>query len=239
MAVQRRDTSRLVFERPEPDYIDTDLSFARRDAKCRVSTSMQEPPLYQDKCRIPSTRLLGYDYGQNGMYFVTICTKNRQPHFGSIEVPDDDWNAAFLQPTALGEKVVECWAAIPHFAAFVQLDAFILMPDYLYGILIFDKESSDGASEETRSVASLQAYENRFGPQSRNLASVLRGFKSAVTAYARHQEIEFQWQSRFHERIIRNQNELERIQNYIYTALSTSVRSMRRSGMSHMSATPT
>ena len=178
---------------------------------------MQEPPLYQDKYRIPSTRLPGYDYGQNGMYFITICTKNRQPYFGNIEVPSNDWNAAFLQHAKLGEKAIECWAAIPDFASFVQLDAFILMPDHLHGILIFDKVNSDGASAETRSVASLQAYENRFGPQSQNLASVLRGFKSAVTTYARHQEIEFQWQSRFHERIIRNQNELERIQNYIIT----------------------
>ena len=82
---------------------------------------------------------------------------------------------------------------------------------------IFDKDEVDGANGETRSEASLQAHENRFGPQSRNLASVLRGFKSAVTTFARHREIEFQWQARFHERIIRNQNELERIQSYIIT----------------------
>jgi putative transposase len=46
---------------------------------------------------------------------------------------------------------------------------------------------------------------------------VLRGFKSAVTTFARQQQIEFQWQARFYERIIRNQKELERIQNYIVT----------------------
>ncbi|WP_046246842.1 transposase [Hymenobacter terrenus] len=178
---------------------------------------MQEPPLYQDKYRIPSTRLPGYDYGQTGMYFITICTKNRQPYFGNIEVPDSDWNAASLQPTALGKKAAECWVAIPHFAPFVQLDAFVLMPDHLHGVLLFDKNSSSGHNEETRSVASLHAYENRFGPQAQNLASVLRGFKSAVTTYARYHEIEFQWQARFHERIVRSQNELKRIQTYILT----------------------
>ncbi|MCI1187326.1 hypothetical protein MON38_07825 [Hymenobacter sp. DH14] len=175
------------------------------------------PELYQDKYRIPSTRLSGYNYGQNGMYFITVCAQNRQPYFGNIEVPNGDWNSSFLQPTEIGKYAAKCWAAIPHFASFVELDAFILMPDHLHGILIFDKDGVDGVSEETRSVASLEVYENRFGPQSQNLASVLRGFKSAVTTFARHQEIEFQWQARFHERIIRNQNELERIQNYIVT----------------------
>ncbi|MCC3153546.1 transposase [Hymenobacter sp. BT770] len=179
--------------------------------------TMQEPPLFQDKYRIPSARLPGYDYGQSGMYFITVCTKNRQPYFGNIEVPDNDWNAAFLQATALGKKAAECWSAIPHHTSFVQLDAFILMPDHLHGILLFDKDIVNGADEETRSVASLHAYENQFGPQSRNLASVIRGFKSAVTNYARYHEIEFQWQARFHERVVRNQNELERIQHYILT----------------------
>ena len=174
------------------------------------------PELYQDKYRIPSTRLPGYDYGQDGMYFVTICTQNRQPHFGTIKVPDGDWHAAFLHPTAIGNHAAECWAAILHFASFVKLDAFILMPDHLHGILLFDK-NTEGANGETRNVAPLQACENRFGPQSRNLASVLRGFKSAVTTFARHREMEFQWQARFHDRIIRNQNELERIRNYIIT----------------------
>ena len=178
---------------------------------------MHEPPLYQDKYRIPSTRLPGYDYGQSGMYFVTICTKNRQPYFGSIEVPKRDWNTAFLQPTAMGEQAAQCWAAIPHFAPFVRLDAFILMPDHLHGVLIFDKEDANSADVQMRSIVSVAAYENRFGPQSRNLSSVLRGFKSAVTTFARHHAIEFQWQSRFHERIIRNQDELERIRKYIIT----------------------
>jgi REP element-mobilizing transposase RayT len=173
--------------------------------------------LYQDRYRIPSNRLPGYDYGQNGAYFVTICTHNRQPYFGTIEVPGGDWDAASLQPTSLGEKAAEYWAAIPQFAPFVQLDAFILMPDHLHGVLLFDK---DEANEETRSIASLRSYENRFGPQSRNLASVLRGFKSAVTMFARHHQLEFQWQARFHDRVVRSEIELEKIRPYIMSNLS-------------------
>ena len=42
------------------------------------------PDKFQGKYRIPSARLQGYDYGQNGAYFITICTKNRIHYFGEI-----------------------------------------------------------------------------------------------------------------------------------------------------------
>lgn len=168
--------------------------------------------IYQDQYRVPSSRLPGYDYGQSGWYFVTICTKNRQPYFGSIEVPNSNWDAAFLQPTPLGKKALECWAAIPAFAPFIRLDAFVLMPDHMHGVLLFEKDSP---SVETQSVASLQTHKAHFGPQSRNLASVLRGFKSAVTTYARTHNLEFQWQARFHDRVVRGEKELEKIRAYI------------------------
>jgi REP element-mobilizing transposase RayT len=58
--------------------------------------------------------------------------------------------------------------------------------------------------------ASLQ-----FGPQSGNLSSVVRGIKSAVTKYAIEHDIPFAWQSRYHDHIIRNQMEMNRIADYI------------------------
>ena len=56
---------------------------------------------------------------------------------------------------------------------------------------------------------------NKFGPQSKNLGSIIRGFKSAVTTYSKTVNINFGWQPRYHEHIIRNSLEFERIQNYI------------------------
>ena len=90
----------------------------------------------------------------------------------------------------------------------MTLDAFVLMPDHLHGVLLFDKEEPAGP---------LSPYENRFGPQHANLASVRRGFKSGVTTFARIQVLEFAWQPRFHDRIVRSADELRRIQNYILT----------------------
>jgi putative transposase len=56
---------------------------------------------------------------------------------------------------------------------------------------------------------------NHFGPQSKNLASIIRGFKSAVTTYARKNNIPFDWQERYHDHIIRNESEYNRIAHYI------------------------
>jgi len=66
---------------------------------------------------------------------------------------------------------------------------------------------------ETQNIASLQ--KNKFGPQSQNLASIVRGFKSGVTTYARKNNIEFAWQSRYYDHIIRNYKSWKKIRQYI------------------------
>ncbi|WP_324672038.1 hypothetical protein [Hymenobacter sp. GOD-10R] len=67
-----------------------------------------EQELYQDKYRTQSIRLAGYDYGQNGAYFITICTSNRAKSFGEIIIPNQDWDQAYLRSTELGIVVQEC-----------------------------------------------------------------------------------------------------------------------------------
>ena len=169
---------------------------------------MAEPELYLDKYRVASARLPGYDYGQSGAYFVTICAKDRQPHFGTVAVPNGDWAAATVRPTALGQRVLSGWADIPRFAAFVALDAFMLMPDHVHGLLLFDKNEPSGPPPP---------YENRFAPQYDNLAAGLRGFKAGIGSYARSQGLPFQWQARFYDRIVRSDQELTRVRDYIRT----------------------
>lgn len=169
---------------------------------------MPSPDLFQDTYRIPSARLPGYDYGQSGAYFITICTHNRQPCFGTVVVPAGDWDAAFVRPTVLGQRVLTGWASIPHFAPFATPGAFVLMPDHVHGLLLFDQQDSPGV---------LQAYQNHFGPQRHNLASVVRGFKSGVTTFARTHALPFAWQPRFHGRVVRSDDELTRIRHYILT----------------------
>ena len=176
---------------------------------------------FKDKYRIPSTRLRGYDYGQSGAYFITICTKNRIPYLGEIQVnsveaqdfaPSETHNNASLRPTLMGEIAIEYWKKISEHFPFVVLDEFQIMPNHLHGIIIIDKPSS----VETQYFASLQSnYKNKFGPQSGNLSSIVRGYKAAVKSFATTNKIQFEWQPRFHDHIIRNHEEMSRISQYI------------------------
>ncbi len=56
---------------------------------------------------------------------------------------------------------------------------------------------------------------NVFGPEHQNLAAVMRGFKAGVTAFANANQISFGWQARYHDRIIRDDDELNRIRQYV------------------------
>lgn len=73
----------------------------------------------------------------------------------------------------------------------------------------------DNVSTDARGVADTRSVSLQFGPQSGNLPSVIRGIKSAVTKYAIEHDIPFAWQSRYHDHIIRNQMEMNRIAEYI------------------------
>ncbi len=149
-----------------------------------------------------SPRLQGYDYGLNGAYFVTINIKDRSPHFGSIR--NEMMGLSFL-----GCWVWSCWYEIPFHFPFVFLDEFVVMPDHVHGIIFINRLG-------TQDFGSLTGqYKNKFGPQSKNLSSIIRGFKIGVTKYARRHGLDFCWQARFHDHIIRNGTELNRIRQYI------------------------
>lgn len=158
--------------------------------------------LFQQKFRIDSARLAGYDYGANGIYFVTICTQDRMHFFGDIQT-DTQTQGATLIPTLIGLHTLTCWQSITERFPFVELDAFQLMPNHLHGILWICKTD-------------YHAWQpNRFGPQYNNLPAIIRGFKAGVTAYARQNNLEFGWQARYYDRIVRNHDELNRIRTYI------------------------
>lgn len=173
--------------------------------------------LFRNKYRINSSRLANWDYSSNGFYFVTICTKNKEPYFGTIQntslpgketqntLPGKETqNIASLQATDIGMIASQYWTEIPVHFPFAELDEFTIMPDHLHGILLFNKPEQSPWQP------------NKAGPQFRNLASVIRGFKAGVKTFATTNKIDFQWQPRYYDRVIRNSNELERIRKYIY-----------------------
>jgi REP-associated tyrosine transposase len=171
---------------------------------------------FRNKYRIKSARHPNWDYTDNAAYFVTICTKGRECYFGEIANGQ-------MKLSDIGKIAFDCWMEIPKHFPFVKLDAFVIMPNHVHGIIIIDKsvETQDFASQnnqpniepniETQDFASLRISKNKFGPQSKNLASIIRGFKIGVTKNVRKIHAGFSWQSRFHDRIIRDNKEFERI----------------------------
>ena len=155
--------------------------------------------LFKDKYRIESARLKGWNYSGNGYYFVTICTRNKECLMGDVLNGE-------IRLSPIGEIVSQEWQKTEQIRSNVSLDAWIVMPNHLHGIIIIDNvETHDND----------QNGSNKFGPQKNNLGSIIRGFKSAVTSRINASEYDFAWQARFYDHIIRDERSLEGIRKYI------------------------
>jgi putative transposase len=235
--------------------------------------------LYKNKYRISSARLQKWNYANEAMYFVTICTKGMECLFGEIVAQNQNEtlylsavetpcmaslpnsmaslpnsmaslpnsmaslpnsmaslpnNIASLQPTKIGKIALNEWykSVILRPDMNISLDEFTVMPNHIHGIICIGKnefnsgvgsrDAMHGVSTEQHGVSTEQHgdnkvvdYKNKFGPQTKNLSSILRGYKSAVTTFAKKENIYFEWQERFHDHIIRSQEEYFKISNYI------------------------
>ena len=160
-----------------------------------------------------SIRLRGYDYSQEGGYFVTICTKDRACLFGTIVENKMQLNEA-------GRFVDDCWKQIPTHFPRVILDEYKIMPNHVHGTIMI--EGNVGVQNLEPLQKSLrepthEPPENKFQhiiPNS--IGSIVRGFKIGVTKWFRqNRQVHVVWQRNFYEHIIRNDDSLNRIREYI------------------------
>jgi REP element-mobilizing transposase RayT len=163
---------------------------------------------FQNKYRTTTTRLKYWNSASPGMYFVTICTKNRVEWFGTVKVGKMILNE-------MGKIVKEEWIKTGELRKNIKVDEFIIMPNHVHGIICINL-GNDHVESYSNATLHQTEYKNKFGPQVNNLSSIIRGFKGAVTRLIRKQQNQkFAWQSRFYDHIIRNDQSLERIQTYI------------------------
>lgn len=156
-----------------------------------------------------SIRLKGYDYSQDGLYFITLCTFDRKCFFGYIENSKMILNAA-------GNIAEQCWTDIPNHFPQVILHDYVIMPNHIHGIV-----EIVGANQYSPAIAkniSPEAAKNISplrGP-SQTIGSVVRGFKIGVTKWMRQNtDIQNIWQRNYYEHIIRDHNSFKNISNYI------------------------
>jgi putative transposase len=136
-----------------------------------------------------SIRLRDYDYSQAGAYFVTICTHDRQCVFGDIVDGQ-------MQLNACGQQVEAVWHALPERFPGVELDEYVMMPNHVHGII-----SLGGKGAMNRAPT---------------LGEVVRAFKALTARSVRLSGLlGFAWQRNYHEHIIRNEEDLDRIREYV------------------------
>ncbi|MFN6946511.1 MAG: transposase [Cytophagaceae bacterium] len=166
---------------------------------------------FLNKYRIDSARAVWWDYGKKGGYFVTICTQNRKHFFGECK-------NGKMQLSTMGAIVQGFWYDIPKHFAHVVLGEFQVMPDHIHGILILqsnapisEKNGSDSTGKD------VQKFYSSISPKAGSVPVILRSFKSICTKHINliFPDLNFGWQERFHDHIIRDDGEYERIANYI------------------------
>ena len=180
--------------------------------------------LYQNKYRIETTRLRGWDYSRDGFYFVTVCVKNRKYLLGDII-------GGSMKLNKYGMIVNDCWFDLPNHYPNIKLDAFCIMPNHIHGIIEID----NGGAVETgfKPVSNIPptvsgSAETGFKPVSTipttatpthhglfEFVRALKTFSARRINELRKSAGEHVWQSRFHDHIIRCDGSLERIRKYI------------------------
>lgn len=154
-----------------------------------------------------SIRLADYNYSLAGAYFITICIKDRRSILGDIKNGNVD-----LSP--IGEIAHQFWKEIPDHFEYVELDAFIIMPNHLHG-MIFLTSDCRGVQLNTPEMTAANDYKS-ISPKQGTLSVIIPTFKAAVTTECRRGKCHFSgWQRNYYEHIVRSEDELGRIREYI------------------------
>ena len=174
---------------------------------------------FNNKYRIPPARAQWWDYGWDASYFITICTRMRRHFFG--KVIDHQ-----MVLSDLGKIADDCWRKITDHARNVELGPYVVMPNHVHGIVNLVGNATAFKFVPLPESGSNAAIDNgefpktigqiRFrNPGKNTISTIIGGYKSAVSKDAAKEGVDFGWQSRFHDHIIRDAEECPRIADYI------------------------
>jgi putative transposase len=138
-------------------------------------------------------RLRGYDYKAPGMYFVTVCVDARKRLLGDVV-------SSGMAPSAAGQMVGQVWRELPLTHPAVTLDEWVVMPDHVHGILTL--AASDSGVSLPQVVSRFKSFSTRL-------------YRQGVRDHAWPECGARLWQRSFHDRVIRHDEELVAIRQYI------------------------
>ena len=149
-----------------------------------------------------SLSLKNYDYTQTGAYFVTICTQGRECLFG--EVMDDE-----MQLNEAGRMVARWWSELTSKFPTVSLDSYVLMPNHLHGIVGIGQKGDSMTDQGAHAGAPLPTMVQWFKTMTTN--EYIRGVKDGSFPQFERKL----WQRNYYEHVVRNEDELNSIRQYI------------------------
>ncbi|MBF0429715.1 MAG: transposase [Fibrobacteria bacterium] len=179
--------------------------------------------LFKGKYRVESTRLKGWDYTSPGYYYITIITRNREMFFGHIS------NDKIIY-SETGKIANVYWQEIPVHFPHVEMDKYIVMPNHVHGLLKINTDGGNTNGEmpsPDKQISQKPAIpyilhrsintEKNINPfwKPGNLGVIINQYKRICTIKSRKTTPRFGWQTRFHDHIIRDEDELNRIRQYI------------------------
>jgi len=178
-----------------PDYPNT-----------KERTQMSEK--FKNKYRTQSSRAQWWNYSNAGAYFITICTAYREPYFGYIETGK-------IHLSAVGKIADSHWYDIVNHSIGIKLGDFVVMPNHIHGIVINQKSSGINETNFYYRIDSSAGKNRLRNPGKNTISSIIGGYKSAVSRKCNSLSLDFVWHSRFHDHIIRDHAEFQRISTYI------------------------
>jgi putative transposase len=179
---------------------------------------------FQGKYRIETARAQWWNYSNDGDYFITICTKNREHLFGYIQ----DYEMILNE---YGQIVSDCWYDLPKHYHNIVLGEFQIMPNHIHCIVGVDNSRiinpdpnpdsvETGFKPDCTITDANPECVNDSNPDDKihgvfEFMRALKSFSSRRINEKRNSKGVSNWQERFHDHIIRNEAEYNRIRNYI------------------------
>ena len=169
---------------------------------------MKRDPLIHNR---QSLRLRGYDYSQEGAYFVTVCTRNRKRLFGNIAGKEMWLNDA-------GIMIQSVWEDLPERFTNIEIDEFITMPNHIHAIIVIIRPDAG-------TNLSCSCYHDRpKGTLPGTIGRILQVYKSIttdeyITGVKKCGWEPFKrklWQTNYWDHIIRDEKDYNHIYEYIY-----------------------
>ena len=161
-----------------------------------------------------SSQIKWFDAKNAGRYAVTICTHHHEHVFGEVRMHHMYFNQ-------VGRLVRKLWYSLPERFPGVCLDAFVLMPNHLHGIIVLPSPSLSLKNMPERFQPSMRALMLDQHPELQgyvlpSLGAIIREFKGAATYQIHQSEVAFRWQERYWKRYLFTKEELQRARRYIF-----------------------